>query len=289
MDFSINDLDMDLLRRAYRGWSFDPEKRADRDAAEYIEHMNNVYAAFLEKVTTEESRDYLEQAMIEYKAGYIAKMNAWAHAASRCISTMIAGPANFPVARAEKANRSEEKRSEEWMEWAKTARQRIERKLKDMRPAETKEAEHREQIRRAVLGRHMTANITGYIKRMAERGEVDDVEYALQVLRDEYESFATPRHSVWKQADVARAVAAKMAQREEQARSSEPTTYPFSGGVIIDNVLDNRVQIDFDDRPDEALRTALKREGWRWAPSVGKWQRQRTANALASAKRICNA
>lgn len=289
MNFSPDDLNLDLLRRAYSGWSFTPEARAERDAAEYVDHMKATYSALESLVTTDESRTYFEQAMADYKSGYIAKMNAWAHASSRCISTMIAGPANFPVARAEKANRSERKRSEEWHGWASAQRQRIERKLKDMRPLDDKQAEHRAQIRRTVMAGFVVANVVGKIERMAQRGAVEDVEYALQVLREERPTLVTARHSVWKQADVARAVAAKMGQREEQARSNEPTAYPFSGGTIIDNVLDDRIQIDFDERPDEVLRAALKREGWRWAPSVGKWQRQRTPNALASARRICNA
>lgn len=289
MDFSTADLDMELLRRAHSGWSFDPEKRAQQRADDYVADMRTTYTALEALVTTDESRAYFEQAMAEYKTGYIAKMNAWAHASSRCVSTMIAGPANFPVTRAEKANRSERKRSEEWMEWLYKARQRIERKLKDMRPIDDKQAEHRAQIRRTIMAGFVVANVVGKIERMAQRGAVEDVEYALQVLREERPTLVTPRHSVWKQVDVARAIAAKMAQREEQARASDPTTYPFSGGVIVDNVLDDRIQIDFDDRPDEAMRAALKREGWRWAPSVGKWQRQRTPNALASAKRICHA
>ena len=46
----------------------------------------------------------------------------------------------------------------------------------------------------------------------------------------------------------------------------------------------NRVQIIFDDTPDEATRAKLKAHGFRWAPSEGAWQTQRAPAALARAK-----
>jgi hypothetical protein len=285
MEFSTTDLDTDLLRRAFSGWSFSPERRGQQIADDYVKDMQATYAAWQAMATTDEAHAYVEQAMADYKAGYIAKLHAWANASSRCVSTMIAGPANFNVRRAEKANASERKRSDEWHEWAAKTRQRVEAKLKDMRPAETKDAEHREQIRRKIMSRHMVANVVGIIERMAARGEVEDVEYALEVLRER--NIVTARHGVWKAADTARKVAALHAQREQQAQTDGPATIAFDGGVIIDNALDNRVQIKLDDRPSEAMRTALKRSGWRWAPSTGCWQRIRTPNALYSAKQIC--
>lgn len=48
----------------------------------------------------------------------------------------------------------------------------------------------------------------------------------------------------------------------------------------------NRLQIIFDDRPDADLRSELKGEGFRWAPSQGAWQRQLTDNAMRAARRI---
>jgi hypothetical protein len=50
----------------------------------------------------------------------------------------------------------------------------------------------------------------------------------------------------------------------------------FDGGWIEDNQEDNRVQIFFRGKPDEAVRNRLKSRGFRWAPSVGAWQRMRS-------------
>lgn len=45
------------------------------------------------------------------------------------------------------------------------------------------------------------------------------------------------------------------------------------------NVEDNRLQLFFSGKPSQPTRDALKSSGWRWAPSVGAWQRHlHTAN-----------
>ena len=52
------------------------------------------------------------------------------------------------------------------------------------------------------------------------------------------------------------------------------------------NATVNRLQIFFEEKPDADLRSTLKGEGFRWAPSQGAWQRQLTDNAIRAAKRI---
>ncbi len=81
----------------------------------------------------------------------------------------------------------------------------------------------------------------------------------------------------------------RMKQRvvELQQKETTPTTeIDFDGGTIIDNADDDRVQIDFDEKPGNETRAALRGSGWRWAPSVQLWQRQRTPYAIESAKAI---
>lgn len=72
----------------------------------------------------------------------------------------------------------------------------------------------------------------------------------------------------------------------EKRVTEETGEIPFEGGRIVDNVDANRVQIFFDEKPDENLRAELKRHGFRWAPSAGAWQRQRSEQALYWARRI---
>lgn len=47
---------------------------------------------------------------------------------------------------------------------------------------------------------------------------------------------------------------------------------------VVENTEAMRYQIVFDGKPDEEIRTLLKRNGFKWAPSQGAWQRQITTN-----------
>lgn len=62
--------------------------------------------------------------------------------------------------------------------------------------------------------------------------------------------------------------------------------WEFDGGRVEMNATVNRLQIFFEEKPDADLRSTLKGEGFRWAPSQGAWQRQLTDNAIRAAKRI---
>ncbi len=62
--------------------------------------------------------------------------------------------------------------------------------------------------------------------------------------------------------------------------------WDFDGGRVEANAEDKRLQIIFDDKPDEETRAALKSNGFRWAPSVGAWQRQLNDNAIYAAGRL---
>lgn len=57
------------------------------------------------------------------------------------------------------------------------------------------------------------------------------------------------------------------------------------GFQIVRNAEQNRLQIIFDGKPDEATRSALKSNGFRWSPRNNAWQRQLTDNAERAARR----
>ena len=62
--------------------------------------------------------------------------------------------------------------------------------------------------------------------------------------------------------------------------------WEFEGGSVVINKEINRLQILFDEKPDDDLRSELKSNGFKWARSQGAWQRQYTDNAMYAVKRI---
>ena len=70
---------------------------------------------------------------------------------------------------------------------------------------------------------------------------------------------------------------------DELKNRSEYKGWDFDGGKAVINEAENRLQLLFDDKPGEAERAELKRNGFKWAPSQSAWQRQLTRNAIHSA------
>ena len=76
----------------------------------------------------------------------------------------------------------------------------------------------------------------------------------------------------------------RIAELDKRAQQPADNT-KFDGGEIVRNQEADRLQIIFDEKPDEDTRAALKQNGFRWSPRYGAWQRQLTQNAESAARR----
>ena len=65
-----------------------------------------------------------------------------------------------------------------------------------------------------------------------------------------------------------------------EAQAGDETSETKIGPVtIVENVEENRLQLFFPGKPSAEFRRELKRSGFRWARSVGAWQRHRSHGA----------
>ena len=62
--------------------------------------------------------------------------------------------------------------------------------------------------------------------------------------------------------------------------------WAFEGGEVKMNREANRLQVFFDEKPDRDTCSAMRHSGFKWAPSVGAWQRQLNDNAIYAAKNL---
>lgn len=68
--------------------------------------------------------------------------------------------------------------------------------------------------------------------------------------------------------------------RLEQLEQIEFKDIEFAGGKVIHNKEINRIQILFDDIPNEDIRKALKGRGFHWSRKEGAWQREFNENTI---------
>lgn len=76
--------------------------------------------------------------------------------------------------------------------------------------------------------------------------------------------------------------------RLEALESMPEETLQFAGGEIVSNAEVNRIQILFDEKPNDETIKTLKSCGFKWSPYNQAWQRLRNKYALYIAKDIVN-
>lgn len=72
----------------------------------------------------------------------------------------------------------------------------------------------------------------------------------------------------------------------EVVKASKSIEEEHDGYTYRENAEAMRVQLRFDGKPDDETRALLKRNGFRWAPSQGVWQRQLNDNGKYAAHRV---
>ena len=212
---------------------------------------------------------------------------------ARVPSILIAGGSNFPVRKKEKQNAARDRNMEDWNEIQglldkirstgmggisaddPQAIQKLEAKLEKLQSAQdTMKAVN------AYYRKHKT--LDGCPNLSAERIEKMKGEMSSQWHIDDkpYPSWALSNNN----AEIRRVKGriAELTRKQETAYAG----WEFDGGTVEANREDNRLQIFFEEKPDEKTRETLKENGFRWSPKAGAWQRQLNDNAIYVADRL---
>jgi len=260
-----------LAYRAYSNLSFSPEKRAEQTVLGYEEQLNDD----LKNMPEEEKQRYID--------GYKKYLFAWLSAKSRCLSSMITGPANFPVRRNEKANNSEHNRSVEFTEWREKTLKYIAKKVEESKPKEQKDTEQfiqlKKQVDRLFEGWGIV-NFKGRLETVAKNGNTELVAKVLEYLKfmqiEKNRVLCTPRNSIWLLANVAEVIREKEVDKE----TAESKEYQINGVKVLENIQADRIQLFFNGKPNPEVISELKHAAFKWSPFNGCWQRQLTRNAI---------
>lgn len=276
--------------RAHQWLSHDPDKRGEAFRNEYAQEIGNVYEELKKLAHTPEQMAILDGEMSRFKEGYLERSKKLLNAIAGTASPMITGPANFNVSRNNKRMERMLALSTERQAYRERAAKSIAKKIEAAIPLDVKAANAwtavKNDIDRSVSNGAAHDSITksnlyGRIETLAKKGESELLGKALDYIRSQ--NIYTDRHKIWKLPDLAQ----KSENIQAERAVMEPSTKAaYQGAEIVAAPADNRARILFDGKPSQEVISDLKKSGWRWSPSNGAWQRQLTANALASAKAI---
>ena len=263
--------------RAYSNISFTPDKRAERTVIEHEQQLNED----LKLIPESEQQRYIDN--------YVKYLKCWLSAMSNCFSVMITGGSNFNNSRHEKANRAENARREEFLNWRERALKAIEKKIEENKPIEQKTNERWEKLRKEISQKiewGSVANCYSMIERMAYNGDVEIVDNCLALITDYNKThtkpFMTNRHKIWGLPEIA----AKARAKKEESQAKEEDESEINGVKVIKNYQADRLQLFFDGKPEAQIIDKLKHNGFKWSPSNGCWQRQLTNNAIYAMQSI---
>lgn len=221
-------------------------------------------------------------------------MNASYSIEARCPSILISGGGNFPVRKKEKQNAARDRNLEEW-NYIQGLLDKIRSvgtggiSSDDPQAVEKLEAKlaalekHQEMMKAANAAIRMKDPAKGDAK-LAELGYTPE-DIAKLREPDFCGRIGYPAYALQNNNANIRRIRGRIAELKKRTEST-PEGWEFDGGRVVVSTTENRLQVIFDGKPDADVRTELKGEGFRWAPSQGAWQRQLTDNAMRAARRL---
>lgn len=78
----------------------------------------------------------------------------------------------------------------------------------------------------------------------------------------------------------------RIADLKAKAERKPAEAMEGAGWRLVEDTEDNRYRFEFDGKPADAVRTALKANGFKWSPNRGAWVRQITGNARYAVDRV---
>lgn len=281
----------EAARRAKQAYSFS-DYQPGSATAEYRQYVDKA-REIAEKQKARVDPMYhgkIDRQLACYARKLAANMNHRYAIDARVPSMFIAGSSKFPVKAKEKQNQALESNVREWQDIQglldkirstgmggisaddPQAVEKLKTKLADLEQSqETMKAVN------AYYRKHKTLDGCPHLKPETIEKLKASMSHDWRADPKPFESYALSNNN----ANIHR-IRERIAALERNAETVFPG-WQFDGGTVEANREENRLQIFFDEKPDADKRDALKKNGFRWAPSAGAWQRQLNHNAYFAA------
>jgi len=275
------------------GLSHSPDVRAIDWINSQNAYLQSVYEELMSYAKTDDERKLIEEEFKRYKRNYVERERDILAKRSRLLSWNITGRANFPVRQQEKREASYRKAVEESLEWDEKAKDAILRKLR----------KYREQKAIEEAG----GEVNYYLKQAEElQKELERMKEVNKIIRkkklsdEEKVKILVNEYGLSKKEAVERAITGdymkrkgyrdfeltsirnKIKRLKEKAKETEIKSEKSGTETIIEkegvkgiiNWDADRIQIIFNEKPSDEIRSKLKKHGFRWSPKWKAWQRK---------------
>ena len=218
-------------------------------------------------------------------------LNGFHEIGTRCPSVLITGAGNFPVKKKEKQMNAYRKNAQEYeeiqeilykikgigMSGISSDNPKAMEKLKEKLLTLEQNQEQMKQVN-AYYKKHKTLEGCSLLSEAEKKRLTSYIEKDYNAEKRPYNSFTLTNNN------------AKIKHTKQRIAELEKKDFlkgwKFESGKVIANKEVNRLQIVFDEKPEEELRAKLKLNGFKWSPSQKAWQRLLNQNAVRAVKRI---
>lgn len=111
---------------------------------------------------------------------------------------------------------------------------------------------------------------------------IEKLEEKLKRLQNTRAAIKEREHESWELTNIGANIR-ETKLRIERLKEQEELVFPntkFKGGKAIHNKEINRIQLLFDDKPNEDIRKELKHNGFHWSRYENAWQREFNKNTI---------
>lgn len=298
-----NDIPLSLAVSAHSGTSFSPERRGASAQAEYAHSMASDYDTMHAQAVKGGTLDLLPDVFARYRGRQSSAYRAYLSSSSRCVSSFIAGPSNFPAARMNKRGNIAHRRLVEYLDGGTMAMRSAIRTLRpDLRPIMAGDADAVDRLAVEIAQAERLQNrmkaCNKAIRTNAKSGDAHQVAALMELGYSEAQAVEIlhPAQS-WRGVGFPsyaltnnNANINRMRERLDKISADKAcavVSIDAADGIRVeDDAPANRIRLFFPDKPSAEVRAALKSNGFRWAPSTGAWQAYRNHNSMQTAKTI---
>ena len=283
---SFYDYTTDEATKAYKNHIAEVETLAQQKAEQHPEHTDDIQAL-----------------LNKYSKKYAEWKNRYYAIECMCPSVMVCGGSNFPVRKKEKQNKARDRHMQNY-EYIQSILAKIENigsqreqiKSSDENSIDKLQAKVDELKadldRNKAMNKYFRKNKTmlGFESLTNEQATKIDNAIANAYSFDKQPAPSFELASIRNKIKTAKGRIAEIKRLKESAEQNtenqEQSIYKSDVCQVVENTELMRLQLLFDGKPSDDIRSILKSHGFRWSPYNSAWQRQLTNNAKYDARLV---